>query len=61
VLEDQQAQYHFGRSAKPAATTALGMPFHQRFVHGGYDLLVRQHLIGVRHPAFAKIAHFLSD
>ena len=61
VLEDQQAQYHFGRSAKPAAATALGMPFHQRFVHGGDDLLVRQHLIGVRHPDFAEIAHFLSD
>jgi hypothetical protein len=61
VLEDQQAQHHFGRSARPAAATALGMPFHQCFVHGGYYLLVRQRLIGVCHPAFAQIAHFLSD
>ena len=61
VLEDQQAQHHFGRSARPATAAALGMSLHQRFVHGSHDLFVRQHLIGVCHPAFAEIAHFLSD
>ena len=61
VLEDQQAKHHFGRSTRPAAAAALGMPLHQRFVHGSYDLFVRQHLIGVCHPAFAEIAHFLSN
>lgn len=61
LLEDQQAQHHFSRSTRPAAATALGMPLRQRFVHGSYDLFVRQHLIGVCHPAFAEVAHFLSN
>jgi len=37
------------------------MPPRQRLVNCRHDLLVRQHLIGVRHPLFAKIAHFLGD
>ncbi|MCK1541911.1 hypothetical protein IVB12_07980 [Bradyrhizobium sp. 179] len=30
-------------------------------MHRGHDLLVRQHLIGVLHPLFAKITHLLGD
>jgi hypothetical protein len=37
------------------------MPFRQSLVHGGDNGLIRQHRIGVFHPAFAKIAHFLRD
>ena len=61
VLEDQQPQHHFSRSALSAATAALGMPPRQRFVHRSYDLFIRQHPVGVFHPAFAKIAHFFGD
>jgi hypothetical protein len=61
VLEDQQAQHHLGRRAQPTATATLGMPPRQRFVHRSYDLFIRQHPVGVCHPLFAEIAHFLSD
>ena len=61
VLEDQQAQHHLGRCAQPTATAALGMPSRQCFVHRSYDLLVRQHPVGVPHPAFAKIAYLFGD
>jgi hypothetical protein len=37
------------------------MPPRQRFVHRSYDLFIRQHPVGMSHPVFAKIAHFLGD
>jgi hypothetical protein len=37
------------------------MPFRQRFVYRSYDPFIRQHLVGVFHPTFAKIAHFFGD
>ena len=61
VLEDQQAQDNFGRSPEPAAAAALAMPLRQVFVYCRHDLLVRQNLVGVRHPVFPQIAHFLGD
>jgi len=37
------------------------MPPRQSFVHGCDNVLVREHRVGVLHPVFAKIAHFLGD
>jgi hypothetical protein len=37
------------------------MALRQRFIYRRHDLLIRQHPVGVRHPVFAKIAHFLKD
>jgi hypothetical protein len=61
VLEDQQAQDNFRRSSQPTAAAALGMPQRQGFVYCRHDLLVRQDLIGVVHPLFPQITHFLGD
>ena len=61
VLEDQQPQHHFGRCSQPTAAAALGMPLRQGVVYRRHDLFICQHLIGVLHPVFAKIAHFVSD
>ena len=61
VLEDQQPQHHLGRCASPAAAAALGMPSRQSLVHRRDNVLVREHRVGVLHPVFTKIAHFLGD
>jgi hypothetical protein len=37
------------------------MPLQQRFVYCRHDLLVRQDLIGVLHPVFPQIAHFIDN
>jgi hypothetical protein len=37
------------------------MTFRQSLVHGRNNRFIRQHRIGVLHPAFAKIAHLLSN
>jgi hypothetical protein len=37
------------------------MSFRQGLVHRRNDVFIRQHLIGVFHPVFAKIAHFLDN
>jgi hypothetical protein len=61
VLEHQQTQHHLGRSAASAAGAALGMPLGQGLVDGRHDFLVRQYLIGVFHPVFVQILHFVGD
>jgi hypothetical protein len=61
VLEGQQPQHHVGWRTPSAAATAFGMPFRQRLVHDHDNVLVRQYLIGVLHPVFAKIADLLRD
>jgi hypothetical protein len=37
------------------------MPFRQSLVHGRNDRFIRQHRIGVLHPVFAQITHFLRN
>ena len=37
------------------------MPLRQGVVYRRHDLFICQHLIGVLHPVFAKITHFVSD
>jgi hypothetical protein len=37
------------------------MPFRQCLIHGCNNGFIRQHRIGVLHPVFAKIAHFLGN
>jgi len=61
VLEDQQPQHHFGRCSQSTAAAALGVPLRQGVVYRRHDLFICQDLIGVSHPVFAKIAHFLSN
>ena len=61
VLEDQKPQHHLGWCTSPAAAPALGMPPRQSLVHRCDNVLVREHRIGVLHPVFTKIAHFLGD
>ena len=61
VLEDQQAQHHFGRSALSAAAATLGMPLRQSVVDGRHQLFVLKHLVGVDHPILAQITHLLGD
>jgi hypothetical protein len=61
VLENQQPQHHVGRRAPTPAAAALRMPFRQCLVHGRNDRFIRQDRIGVLHPVFAKIAHFVRD
>jgi hypothetical protein len=58
MLEDQQTQHHLRRCTAPAPAAALGMSFRQGLVYGCDNVLVRQNRVGVRHPAFAKIADF---
>jgi hypothetical protein len=41
MLQDQQSQHHFGRSAQATAAAALGMPLRESFVHGRYELFIR--------------------
>jgi hypothetical protein len=61
MLEDQQPQHRLGRCATATAAAALGMSLPHGLIHNRDNLFVRQHLIGMRHPAFAKIVHFLRD
>jgi hypothetical protein len=61
VLEDQQSQHHVGRGTATPPATALRMTFRQCLVHGCDNLLIRQHFVGMCHPVFAKIAHFLGN
>ena len=61
MLEHQQTKHHLGRRAQPSAAAALGAPLCQRLVHRSHDFLVSKHSIGVVHPLFAKITHFLGD
>jgi hypothetical protein len=59
VLEDQQPQHRLSRCTTAAATAALGVSLPQGLIHNRHDLFVRQHLVRMRHPVFAKIAYFL--
>ena len=61
VLEDQQAQNHLRRGALPATAAALGTPLRQSLVHRRHQQFIRQNLIGVLHPIFAKIVHLGGD
>ena len=61
MLEDQKPQHHFGRSGAAAPAAALGMTLRQGIVHSPHQLLVRQNLIGMRHPVFPQITDFLDD
>jgi hypothetical protein len=61
VLENQQAQNHFGRGALAAAAAALRTPPRQSLEHRRHQLFIGQNLISVRHPVFAQIAHFRGD
>jgi hypothetical protein len=61
VLEHQQTQHHLGRNTAPAAGAALRMPLGQGLVYRRHDFLVRQYLIGVFHPVFVQILHFVGD
>jgi len=58
MLQNQQPQHRLGGRAAPPATTALGMPVCQGLVHRRHNGFIREHHIGVLHPAFTKIAHF---
>src|SRR5512143_2177250 len=61
VLEDQKPQYSLGRNTLPPPTAALGMTLRQCLIYRADNLLVRQHVIGMLHPGFAKVAHFPGD
>ncbi len=61
MFEGQQPQHHVGRRAASAAATAVGMALPQCVVDDRDNLLIGQHFVGVFHPVFAKIAHFLRD
>ena len=61
VLEDQKPQYSLGCNALPPPTAALGMTLRQCLIYRADNLLVRQHVIGMLHPGFAKVAHFPGD
>ncbi len=54
-------QYNLGCNALPPPTAALGMTLRQCVIYRADNLLVRQHVIGMLHPGFAKVAHFPGD
>ena len=61
MLENQQAQDHFGWRPAPTATAALGMSLAQGLINGCDDGLVVQDPVGILHPIFAKIIHLFGD
>jgi hypothetical protein len=46
---------------QPTTTAALGMTSRQRRVYRSHDLFIRENPVSMRHPTFAKIAHFSRD
>ena len=61
VLEHQQPQHHLGRIARPAPFAALRMPLGQGLVDHRHDFRVAEQLIGMFHPRFVQVFHFLGD
>jgi hypothetical protein len=61
MLEDQQSPHRIRRRTPPSPATAFAMAFRQCLVHDRDNLLICQHLVGVIHPIFAKIANLFRD
>jgi hypothetical protein len=55
VLQDQQAQNHFGREASPAAPATVGVALRQCLVDRGNNRIIRQDRIDVWHPSLMQI------
>ena len=55
MLENQQAQDHFGWRPAPTATAALGMSLAQGLINGCDDGLVVQDPVGILHPIVKRV------
>jgi hypothetical protein len=61
MLENEQAEDHFGGSRRPAATAFLGMSFGECLVNRRHALFISENLISLGHPFFRKIARLSGD
>jgi hypothetical protein len=61
MCEQQQAQYDLRRNPESPARAALAMPLAQSFENSRHQLLIIEKCIGVRHPIFAQLRHFLGN